>query len=109
MKSMLGLRGGIKFWTRERDPLVEQTLSFVAGIASARPAELAPPPDIPAAEPPQRIDTDFMMSERADHQRRVLEFRAQQEKIRQGREEHYNSVWQKTRVTLGNAIQGSVL
>ncbi len=109
MKSMLGLRGGIKFWTRERDPLVEQTLSFVAGIAAARPADITAPLDLPAATAPQRIDTEFMVSERAEHQRRVIEFRAQQQKIRQGREDHYNSVWQKTRVTLGNAIDGSVL
>lgn len=108
MKSILGLRGAINFGARERDPLVDQTLSFVAGIA-ARPADFAAPLDPPAAEPPRRVDSDFMMSERADHHRRVLEFRARQQKIRQGREEYYKAVWQKTRVTLGNAIEGSTL
>lgn len=101
MKSMLGLRGGIKFWTRERDPLVEETLSFVKGIAALRPAE--PDREIEPAKPvlTQRPDSDFMISERADFRRRVTEFRAQQQRIRQGREQYYNDTREKTRLALG--------
>ena len=101
MKSMLGLRGGIKFWTRERDPLVEETLSFVKGIAASRPAE--PDRDSEDAAPalPQRADSDFMISERADFRRRVIEFRAQQHRIRQGRERYYDETWGKTRSVMG--------
>jgi hypothetical protein len=108
MKSVLGL-GGIKFWGRERDPLLEQTLSFVQGIAASKPPERVQDAGPQDPEPPARMYTDFMMSERADFQRRVREFRARQQKIRQGREEYYSSVWQKTRATLGNAIEGSAL
>ena len=111
MISILGLRSsGKKFWTRERDPLVEQTLSFVKGMTAAKLAEFVQPLDPPATKLlPQPADSDFMAAERADFQRRILEFRAQQQKIRQRREEHYDLVWQKTCVTLGNATGASAL
>jgi hypothetical protein len=101
MKSMLGLRDGIKFWTRERDPLVEETLSFVKGISASRPAE--PEQNVEPVEIvlTKRPDTDFMISERADFRRRVIEFRARQQSIRQGREQYYDETWGKTRAAIG--------
>ncbi len=90
MKSMLGLRSGVKFWSRERDPLVEETLSFVKGIAASRPAEPDHPPEPQEPRLTQRADSDFMISERADFRRRVTEFRARQHRIRQGREQYYD-------------------
>jgi len=102
MTSISELRSGIRFWRRDRDPLVEQTLSFVKGIAASRPAETAPPPKHYEPKLTKRADTEFMVAERADHQRRVSQFRDQQQKIRQQREAQYDAIWEKTRVTLGN-------
>jgi hypothetical protein len=101
MKSMLGLRDGIKFWTRERDPLVEETLSFVKGISASRPAE--PEQNVKRVEIvlTKRPDSDFMISERAEFRRRVVEFRARQHRIRQGREQYYAETREKTRLALG--------
>ena len=108
---MLGLRGGIKFWTRERDPLVdetlsrdplvEETLSFVKGITASRPAEPDYPIELAEPQLTQRPDSDFMISERADFRRRVSQFRAQQHRIRQGRERYYDETREKTRSALG--------
>ena len=102
MKSISAIRDGIKFWKRERDPLVEQTLSFMQGIVAELPSEKVEPADITETIALPRIDSDFMVQERAEHHRRVIRFQTEQRRIRQDREQHYNAVWEKTRATLGN-------
>jgi hypothetical protein len=109
MTSISELGSGIKFWRRGRDPLVEQTLSFVKGIAASNPAELEPPQERYGPQLTKRADSDFMIAERAEFSRRVLQFRDRQHKIRWEREAHYDEIWEKTRLTLGNMKAGSAL
>jgi hypothetical protein len=97
----------MKWWMRERDQLIEQTLAFVEGVAAARPvrtdaavpARVEPPRP---AEPPKPVGPGFMASERAEIERRVANFKAHQQKFQREREAHYNAVFSKTRVTPGN-------
>jgi hypothetical protein len=103
----------MKWWMRERDQLIEQTLAFVEGVAAARPkrsdaagparAEPAPKPE-PAklTEMPKPAAAGFMASERAEIERRVANFRARQQKFQRERDEHYHAVFSKTRASLGN-------
>jgi hypothetical protein len=105
----------MKWWMRERDQLIEQTLAFVEGVAAARPARIAAAasaraePAKPAgpAEPPKPaglapIGPAPMASERADIQRRVANFKAQQQKFQRAREAHYDAIFSKARATPGN-------
>ena len=105
----------MKWWMRERDQLIEQTLAFVEGVAAARPvrtdaagpAQAEPPkpvePPKPAAQRVARpMGPGFMASERAEIERRVANFKAHQQKFQREREAHYNAVFSKTRVTPGN-------
>jgi len=103
----------MQLWMRERDQLIEQTRAFVEGIAAARPAaaiaaapvrELAKP-----AEPSRPIELPAMSalappaSERAEIERRVAKFKAQQQKFREAREADYHAIFSKTRAREGNA------
>jgi len=110
----------MKHWMRERDQLIEQTLAFVEGVAAARPArpavaasaraepakavELAgqtgAEPPKPAALAPIRVVP--MASERAEIERRVANFKAQQQKFQRAREAHYDAIFSKARATPGN-------
>jgi hypothetical protein len=95
----------MKWWMRERDQLIEQTLAFVEGVAAARPARTEPARPVEAprpAEPPKPAALDFMASERAEIQKRVANFKAHQQKFQRAREEHYDAVFSKTRATPGN-------
>jgi hypothetical protein len=109
----------MKHWMRERDQLIEQTLAFVEGVAAARPArpvaatspraepakavEPARPaePPKPAALAPIRVVP--MPSERAEIERRVANFKTQQQKFQRAREADYDAIFSKTRATAGNA------
>jgi hypothetical protein len=110
----------MKLWMRERDQLIEQTLAFVEGIAAARPVRTAPAAPAPAraepakpapqagpAEPPKpagfaSIRLVPMASERAEIERRVANFKAQQQKFQRAREAHYDAIFSKARATPGN-------
>jgi hypothetical protein len=108
----------MKLWMRERDQLIEQTLAFVQGVAAAKPARaaaVAPAPAEPAkpvaqtgpAEPskPERfapIGLAPMASERSEIERRVANFKAQQQKFQRAREAHYDAIFLKARATPGN-------
>ena len=95
----------MKWWMRERDQLIEQTLAFVEGVTAARPARIEParpvePPKIVA--PPKWREPDFTVSERVAIQKRVANFKAHQQKFQRAREDHYNAVFSKTRIAPGN-------
>jgi hypothetical protein len=109
----------MKHWMRERDQLIEQTLAFVEGVAAARPArtvaaapvraEPAKPAEQArlAAEPPKPagfapIRVVAMASERAEIERRVANFKAQQQKFQRAREADYDAIFSKARATPGN-------
>jgi hypothetical protein len=105
----------MKHWMRERDQLIEQTLAFVEGVAAARPARAvaaAPARAEPAeqarpVEPPKPagfapIRVVAMASERAEIERRVANFKAQQQKFQRAREAHYDAIFSKARATPGN-------
>jgi hypothetical protein len=108
----------MKLWMRERDQLIEQTLAFVQGVAAAKPARAAaagparaepakPAAQAGPAEPPkpERVATvGFvpMASERAEIERRVAKFKAQQQKFQRAREAHYDAIFSKARATPGN-------
>jgi hypothetical protein len=101
----------MKWWMRERDQLIEQTLAFVEGVAAARPvrtdtavhARAEPPKPVEPPKPfAQSVSPGSMASERAEIERRVANFKAHQQKFQREREEHYNAVFSKTRVTPGN-------
>src|SRR4051812_12970458 len=102
----------MKRWMRERDQLIEQTLAFVEGVAAARPARTAvaapvraepakpaeparpaapPNPAAPAALAPKRVVP--MATERAEIERRVANFKAQQQKFQRAREAHYDAIF----------------
>jgi hypothetical protein len=108
----------MKHWMRERDQLIEQTLAFVEGVAAARPARTvaaapvrAEPVEPPGqAEPPKPagfapIRVVAVASERAEIERRVANFKAQQQKFQRAREADYDVIFSKTRATAGNAIR----
>jgi hypothetical protein len=108
----------MKHWMRERDQLIEQTLAFVEGVTAARPARAAPAAAEPAkpVEParpaaPQKpaalapIGLAPMASERAEIERRVANFKAQQQKFQRAREAHYDAIFAKARATPGNPIR----
>jgi hypothetical protein len=108
----------MKLWMRERDQLIERTLAFVEGVAAAKPAraaaagpalaqpakpvaqagpaELSKPEKLPAMGLPP------MASERAEIERRVAKFKAQQQKFQRAREAHYDAIFSKARATPGN-------
>ena len=108
----------MKWWMRERDQLIEQTLAFVEGVAAARPARTAvaaparaeaarPLEQAGPAEPPKPagfapIKLPFMASERAEIERRVANFKAQQQKFQRAREAHYDAIFAKARAIPGN-------
>jgi hypothetical protein len=107
----------MKLWMRERDQLIEQTLAFVEGVAAAKPARaaavgpaLAEPKPIIQAGPaePQKSEKFVAMglppmaSERAEIERRVAKFKAQQQKFQRAREAHYDAIFSKARATPGN-------
>jgi hypothetical protein len=114
----------MKLWMRERDQLIEQTMAFVQGVAAAKPARSATAGPRPAqaepakpiaqpspAEPPRPaaitpiiapLGLAPMASERADIERRVAKFKAQQQKFQRAREAHYDAIFSKARATPGN-------
>jgi hypothetical protein len=123
----------MKWWMRERDELIEQTLAFVEGVAAARPARTAaaasaraepakPLEQAGPAEPPKPagfapirlapiglapiglapIRLAPMASERAEIERRVANFKAQQQKFQRAREADYDAIFAKARATPGN-------
>lgn len=104
----------MQLWMRERDQLIEQTRAFVEGIAAARPAvAIAAPVREPAkpAELPRPIELPAMpalappASERAEIERRVAKFKAQQQKFQRAREADYHAIFSKTRPQDGNAAR----
>jgi hypothetical protein len=111
----------MKHWMRERDQLIEQTLAFVEGVAAARPARIvaagparaepAKPVELMGqAEPPKParlapIRVVPMASERAEIERRVANFKAQQQKFQRAREADYDAIFSKARATPGNLTQ----
>jgi len=104
----------MQLWMRERDQLIEQTRAFVEGIAAARPAvNIATQVREPAkpAELPRPIELPAMpvlaplASERAEIERRVAKFKAQQQKFREAREADYHAIFSKTRPQDGNAAR----
>jgi hypothetical protein len=116
----------MKLWMRERDQLIEQTLAFVQGVAAAKPARAAaasPARAEPAKPAAQAIPAELaremprpagispiiappglipMASERAEIERRVAKFKAQQQKFQRAREAHYDAIFSKARATPGN-------
>jgi hypothetical protein len=105
----------MKWWMRERDQLIEQTLAFVEGVAAARPARTEPAQKLepankaeparkaePAVEPPKPMGPPSMASERAEIERRVANFKANQQKFQRAREAHYDAIFSKARATPGN-------
>jgi hypothetical protein len=108
----------MKWWMRERDQLIEQTLAFVEGVAAAsaaravaagpsraepaNPAEQAGPAEPPKPAGLAPIGLAPMASERAEIQRRVANFKAQQQKFQRAREAHYDAIFSKARATPGN-------
>ena len=105
----------MKHWMYERDQLIEQTLAFVQGVAAARPAQIVPAASEPAkpaeqtrpVEPPKPagfapIRVAPVVSERAEIERRVANFKAQQQKFQRAREAQYDVIFSKARATPGN-------
>jgi hypothetical protein len=107
----------MKWWMRERDQLIEQTLAFVEGVAAARPARTEPSPKPePAEAPVKAIEPSkpaelasmkpaglaAMASERTEIERRVANFKAHQQKFQRDREAHYDAIFSKARATPGN-------
>jgi hypothetical protein len=103
----------MKLWMRERDQLIETTLAFVEGVSGVRPPSAAParaePPE--KAEPARPSEPIAIMlpvspaSERAEIERRVAKFKAQQQKFQREREASYAEIFSKTRATRGNAAR----
>jgi hypothetical protein len=123
----------MKLWMRERDQLIEQTMAFVQGVAAAKPVRAAAvgparaepakpvaqagPAELPR-EPSRELPGPIaiapiiapigrvpMVSERADIERRVAKFKAQQQKFQRAREAHYDAIFSKARATPGNQIR----
>jgi hypothetical protein len=108
----------MKLWMRERDQLIEQTMAFVQGVAAAKPARAAtagpaqaePAKPVAQAGPAQPskpagialMALTPMASERAEIERRVANFKAQQQKFQRAREAHYDAIFSKARATPGN-------
>jgi chorismate mutase len=108
--------GVMKLWMRERDQLIEQTKAFVEAVAATGPisvAAAAPAVAEPAksAEPVKKIEFRSLAtalpvtSERAEIERRVAKFKAQQQKFQRDREASYHEIFSKTRAPDGNAAR----
>jgi thymidylate kinase len=105
----------MKLWMRERDQLIETTLAFVEGVSGARPRN--PAADPVRTEPAKKAESvrpvipmAIMLpvspaSERAEIERRVAKFKAQQQKFQREREASYAEIFSKTRATRGNAAR----
>ena len=108
----------MKLWMRERDQLIEQTMAFVQGVAAAkpvralavgpapaeraRPVAQAAPPELPKPAGIAVRGLAPMASERAEIERRVANFKANQQKFQRAREAHYDAIFSKARATPGN-------
>jgi hypothetical protein len=108
----------MKLWMRERDQLIEQTMAFVQGVAAARPARAravgpvpvepakplaqSAPPELPRPAGIALMGLPPIASERAEIERRVAKFKAQQQKFQQAREADYDAIFSKARATPGN-------
>jgi hypothetical protein len=93
-------------------------LAFVEGVAAAKPARAAvagpalaePAKPIAQAGPAEPSKHEKlpamalppMASERAEIERRVANFKAQQQKFQRAREDHYDAIFSKARATPGN-------
>lgn len=111
----------MKHWMVERDQLIEQTLAFVQGVASARPVQTvaaalmrAEPIKAPVEARPLEVSKPAgfapiqvppMLSERAEIERRVANFKAQQQKFQRAREADYDAIFSKARATPRNQIR----
>jgi len=105
----------MKLWMRERDQLIETTLAFVEGVSGARPRSAAAAPvrtEPPKAAEPVRVAEPIAIilpvspaSERAEIERRVAKFKAQQQKIQREREARYAEIFSKTSATRGNVTR----
>lgn len=111
----------MKHWMYERDQLIEQTLAFVQGVAAARPAQAVsaalkraepakPAEQVRPVEPPKPagfapIRVAPPVSERAEIERRVANFKAQQQKFQRAREADYDAIFLKARATPRNQIR----
>jgi hypothetical protein len=105
----------MKLWMRERDQLIETTLAFVEGVAGARPRNTAAVPirtepakkaePLQPSEPAAIIFPVSPASERAEIERRVAKFKAEQQKFQREREASYAEIFSKTRATRGNAAR----
>jgi hypothetical protein len=104
----------MKLWMRERDQLIETTLAFVEGVSGARLRSPVAAPirtEPPKAEPVRPTEPIAIMlpvspaSERAEIERRVAKFKAQQQKFQREREASYTEIFSKTRATRGNAAR----
>ena len=106
----------MKLWMRERDQLIEQTKAFVEAVAAIRPVSATPvaparAEPAKAAEPAKPIEfrsvtAPFLVaSERAEIERRVAKFMAQQQKFQREREASYHEIFSKTRARDGNAAR----
>jgi len=90
--------------TRKRDLLIEETLAFVQGVAADAPKTIdLPKPVVPSVPRPFVAEVPTTKSrldmERAVIQRRVANFKANQEKFQQEREEYYAKTMADARAT----------
>ena len=90
--------------TRKRDLLIEETLAFVQGVAADAPKTIdLPKPVVPSVPRPFVAEVPTTKSrldmERAVIQRRVGNFKANQEKFQQEREEYYAKTMADARAT----------
>lgn len=111
----------MKHWMVERDQLIEQTLAFVQGVAAARPvqtvaaalksaepaklAEQIRPVESPKPVGFAPINVAPMVSERVEIERRVANFKAQQQKFQRAREADYDAIFLKARANPRNQIR----
>jgi hypothetical protein len=85
---------------RDRDLLVEETLAFVQGVATNKPARIETPTQIEQPKAPavwQAAKPRGKLFEREEIQQRVADFRANQHKFQREREEYYRLTMARVR------------
>jgi cytochrome c556 len=90
----------VEQWMRDRDLLVEETLAFVQGVATNKPAWIETPTQV---EQPKTVASEQIaksrdrLFDREEIWQRVADFKAKQHKFQRGREEYYKETMAKVR------------
>ena len=92
-------------WMKDRDRLIEETLTFVQGV-TLKPIRIESPTQVEppkAVAPQQRAKPKDKLFEREEILQRVADFKATQNRFQREREEYYKATMAKVRPSLSQS------